>query len=170
MKTIYIIRQTLVRHLLGQLYAFCQCCFYNNSRACVLAYIPNNGEGFIMERKIRRGDIFYADLPPGVGSEQSGYRPIVVLSNNTGNKHSQTVIAAVITSRTRGKAKLPTHCPITAQQGLGRDSLALLEQIRTIDKKRLKEFLGTLEAEAMSRVDAALSISVGLGEATGDRP
>ena len=115
-----------------------------------------------MERKVRRGDMYYAELPPGIGSEQSGYRPVVIISNDTGNKHSKTVIAAVITSRTRGKAKIPTHCPIEAQQGLGRDSLALLEQIRTIDKERLREFLGTLDADAMSRLDAALSVSVEL--------
>jgi mRNA interferase MazF len=115
-----------------------------------------------MERKIWRGDIYYADLTTGVGSEQSGYRPILIIQNDAGNKHSQTVIAAVITSRTKHKADLPTHCPVKRQQGLDRDSLVLLEQIRTIDKTRLKEYIGTLEAEAMSRVDRALAISVGL--------
>ena len=115
-----------------------------------------------MQRKIRRGDMFYADLTYGVGSEQSGCRPILVIQNNTGNKHSKTVIAAIITSRTANKAKMPTHCPIKAQQGLGRDSLALLEQIRTIDKERLKEYIGTLDSDTMRRIDKALAISVGL--------
>jgi mRNA interferase MazF len=115
-----------------------------------------------MDRKIRRGDMFYADLTPSVGSEQSGYRPVLIVQNDTGNKHSQTVIAAVITSRISLKSKLPTHCPLKRQQGLGRDSLVLLEQLRTIDKSRLKEYIGTLETEAMSKVDRALAISVGL--------
>ena len=114
-----------------------------------------------MERKIKRGDMYFADLTHGVGSEQSGYRPVLIIQNNIGNKHSQTVIATIITSHTE-KMKLPTHCPIKAQQGLGRDSLVLLEQIRTIDKERLKEYIGTLDAESMSRVDRALAVSVGL--------
>lgn len=116
----------------------------------------------VAERKIRRGDIFYADLTLGVGSEQSGFRPVLIIQNNTGNKHSATVIAAVITSRTKHKADLPTHCPLKRQQGLGRDSLVLLEQIRTIDKSRLKEYIGTLDGAAMSGVDKALAVSVGL--------
>jgi mRNA interferase MazF len=116
----------------------------------------------LMDRRIRRGDMFYADLPPGAGSEQSGYRPVLIISNDTGNRHSQTVIAAVITSRMSGKDKLPTHCPLKRRQGLGRDSLVLLEQIRTLDKTRLKEYIGTLEAEAVTKVDRALAISAGL--------
>ena len=115
-----------------------------------------------MDRKIRRGDMFYADLTPSVGSEQDGTRPILIIQNDTGNKHSQTVIATIITSRVVSKAKLPTHCPIKAQQGLGRDSLVMLEQIRTIDKARLKEYIGALNSESMSRVDKALAVSVGL--------
>ena len=115
-----------------------------------------------MERKIKRGDMFYADLTPSVGSEQDGIRPVLIIQNNDGNKHSKTVIAAVITSKTESKAKLPTHCPIKAQQGLGRDSLVLLEQIRTIDKVRLKEYIGTLDGDAMNEVDKALAVSVGL--------
>ena len=115
-----------------------------------------------MERKIKRGDMYYANLAFGVGSEQSGFRPILIIQNNTGNKHSRTVIAALITSRTESKTKMPTHCPIKAQQGLGHDSLVLLEQIRTIDKARLKEFIGTLDADAMSKIDKALAVSVGL--------
>jgi mRNA interferase MazF len=126
------------------------------------AQIYRKGRLLSMERKIRRGDMFYADLTLGVGSEQSGYRPVLIIQNDTGNRHSQTVIAALITSRTAHKTKLPTHCPLKRQQGLGRDSLVLLEQIRTIDKTRLKEFIGTLEAESMSKVNMALAVSVGL--------
>jgi mRNA interferase MazF len=118
-----------------------------------------------MNRKIRRGDMFYADLTPGVGSEQSGYRPILIIQNDTGNRHSNTVIAAIITSRISTKTKLPTHAPIKAQQGLGHDSLVLLEQIRTIDKIRLKEYVGTLDGEAISRVDKALAVSMGMEDA-----
>jgi mRNA interferase MazF len=106
--------------------------------------------------------MFYADMTNCVGSEQSGYRPVIVIQNDIGNKHSKTIIAAIITSRTVSKAKMPTHCHIRAQQGLGRDSLVLLEQIRTIDKARLKEYIGTLDCEAMSRIDKALAVSVGL--------
>ena len=115
-----------------------------------------------MERKIRRGDMFYANLTCGIGSEQKGIRPILILSNNIGNVHSNTVIAAVITSRMENKAKMPTHCHIKAQQGLGRDSLVLLEQIRTIDKARLREYIGTLDIEVMSNVGRALAISIGI--------
>ena len=115
-----------------------------------------------MGRKIRRGDMFYAELAPSVGSEQDGIRPILIIQNDTGNKHSQTVIVTIITSRIATKAKLPTHCHIKAQQGLGRDSLALLEQIRTIDKIRLKEYIGTLTSDDMGEVDKALAVSVGL--------
>lgn len=118
--------------------------------------------GIDMDRKIRRGDMFYAALHPGTGSEQSGFRPIIVIQNNTGNKHSQTVIVAHITSRMFTKAKMPTHCPVKAQQGLGRDSLILLEQLRTIDKSRLKEYIGTLGIDDMNRIDKALAVSVGL--------
>lgn len=115
-----------------------------------------------MERKIKRGDMFYVDLPLGAGSEQIGFRPVLIIQNNTGNKHSQTVIAAIITSKTSQKAKMPTHCQIKAQQGLGCDSLIVLEQIRTIDKSRLLEYIGTLNSEDMRKVDKALAVSVGL--------
>ena len=115
-----------------------------------------------MEKKIKRGDMFYADLSCGVGSEQSGCRPVLIIQNNAGNKHSGTTIVAIITSRTVNKAKLPTHCPIKAQQGLERDSLVLLEQIRTIDKKRLHGHIGTLNDAVMCKVNKALEISVGL--------
>jgi len=115
-----------------------------------------------MERRIKRGDIFYVDLTYGVGSEQNGVRPVLIVQNNTGNKYSNTFIVAVITSRTVSKAKLPTHYFLNAQQGLGRDSLILLEQIRTIDKARFKDYIGTLDCEIMKKVDKALAISVGL--------
>ena len=115
-----------------------------------------------MERKIQRGDMFYANLPVGVGSEQRGTRPLLIISNDTGNKHSRTVIVAVITSKDSNKTKIPTQCPIPAQQSLGWPSLVLLEQIRTIDKKRLREYIGTLDGDTMNKVDRALAVSVGL--------
>ena len=115
-----------------------------------------------MDRKITRGDMYYTDLTLGVGSEQIGCRPVLIIQNDIGNKHSNTVIAAIITSKTKGKAKLPTHCLIRKQQGLGQDSLVLLEQVRTLDKSRLREYIGTLNGETMSKVDEALAVSVGL--------
>lgn len=111
---------------------------------------------------IKRGDIFYADLSPVIGSEQGGVRPVLIVQNDTGNKFSPTVIAAAITSQ-NAKANLPTHIKLKAIGcGLAKDSVVLLEQIRTIDKKRLKEKMGTLDSVSMKRVDQALSISFGL--------
>lgn len=111
---------------------------------------------------VKRGDIYYADLSPVVGSEQGGMRPVLIVQNDTGNRHSPTVIAAAITSQT-GKAKLPTHIELTGQSvGLTRDSVILLEQIRTIDKSRLKEKMGRLDGETMSKVDNAIAVSFGL--------
>lgn len=111
---------------------------------------------------IKRGDIFYADLSPVIGSEQGGVRPVLIVQNDTGNKFSPTVIAAAITSQ-NSKADLPTHIKLKAMgSGLAKDSVVLLEQIRTIDKKRLKEKMGTLDSVSMRRVDQALSISFGL--------
>jgi mRNA interferase MazF len=111
---------------------------------------------------IRRGDIFYADLSPVIGSEQGGIRPVLIVQNDIGNKYSPTVIAAAITSQIN-KAKLPTHTEISASEyGLIKDSVILLEQIRTIDKKRLKEKIGHLDDELMEKVNEALSISFGL--------
>ncbi len=111
---------------------------------------------------VRRGDIYYADLSPVVGSEQGGVRPVLIVQNDIGNRFSPTVIAAAITSQ-RAKAKLPTHIMLNAEKtGLARDSIVLLEQIRTIDKHRLKERMGRLDNRAMSEVDQALSISFGL--------
>ena len=111
---------------------------------------------------VKRGDIYYADLSPVVGSEQGGMRPVLIVQNDTGNKHSPTVIAAAITSQT-GKAKLPTHIELQAQSvGLSRDSVILLEQIRTIDKSRLKERMGKLDEQTMNKVDNAIAVSFGL--------
>lgn len=111
---------------------------------------------------VKRGDIFYADLSPVVGSEQGGIRPVLIVQNDLGNRYSPTVIAAAITSQIN-KAKLPTHIEIAADQfGLTKDSVVLLEQIRTIDKKRLKEKIGRLDSIAMQSVDNALFVSFGL--------
>ncbi len=111
---------------------------------------------------VRRGDIFYADLSPVVGSEQGGIRPVVIVQNDVGNKHSPTVIAAAITSRV-DKTKLPTHIEVMADRfGLAKNSVILLEQVRTIDKKRLKEKMGHLEDETMEKVNNAISVSFGL--------
>lgn len=112
---------------------------------------------------VKRGDIYYADLSPVVGSEQGGVRPVLIVQNDVGNRYSPTVIAAAITSQTE-KSKLPTHIALDSRHcGLTRDSVVLLEQIRTIDKRRLKEKMGSLDADAMSQVNRALSISFGLG-------
>ena len=111
---------------------------------------------------VKRGEIYYADLSPVVGSEQGGMRPVLIIQNDTGNKHSPTVIAAAITSQT-GKARLPTHIELDAQSvGLTRDSVILLEQIRTIDKSRLREKMGRLDETTMTRVDGAIAVSFGL--------
>ncbi len=111
---------------------------------------------------VRRGDIYYADLSPVVGSEQGGIRPVLIVQNDVGNRHSPTVIAAAITSR-QDKARLPTHIQVnTIGSGLARDSVVLLEQIRTLDKQRLREHMGHLDDSAMTRVDQALHISFGL--------
>ncbi len=121
---------------------------------------------------VKRGEIYYADLSPVVGSEQGGVRPVLIVQNDIGNKYSPTVIAAAITSQ-REKAKLPTHIEINAQNcGLAKNSVVLLEQIRTIDKRRLKEKMGALDERSMYRVNSALSISFGLGgtgSSTGSR-
>ncbi len=115
------------------------------------------------ENGIHRGEIYYADLSPVVGSEQGGMRPVLIVQNDVGNKHSPTVIAAAITSK-MDKAKLPTHIAVNASScGLAKNSVVLLEQIRTIDKTRLKERMGELDTNSMSAVNSALSISFGLG-------
>lgn len=111
---------------------------------------------------IRRGDIFYADLRPVIGSEQGGIRPVLIVQNNTGNKHSPTVICAAITSKLN-KAKLPTHVEISAaEEGITKDSVILLEQVRTIDKTRLREKVCHLEGEILERIDKALLISLAI--------
>lgn len=115
-----------------------------------------------MDSTVKRGDIFYADLSPVVGSEQGGVRPVLIVQNDTGNKHSPTVIAAAITSQT-SKAKLPTHINIAGGSvGLSKDSIILLEQVRTIDKRRLREHMGKLDDEHMALVDDAIAVSLGL--------
>ncbi|QJA09967.1 type II toxin-antitoxin system PemK/MazF family toxin [Romboutsia sp. CE17] len=112
--------------------------------------------------EIKRGDLYYADLSPVVGSEQGGVRPVLIIQNNIGNKYSPTVIIAAITSQIN-KAKLPTHIEISANEyGLNKDSVILLEQIRTIDKKRIREKIGCLDNNVMLKVDNGLQISLGL--------
>ena len=112
---------------------------------------------------VKRGDIFYADLSPVVGSEQGGLRPVLIVQNDVGNKHSPTVICAAITSQ-MNKAKLPTHIALSAAEyALPKDSVILLEQIRTLDKRRLKEKMGHLDDEVMNHVNTAIAISFGLG-------
>ena len=114
------------------------------------------------EETVKRGDIFYADLSPVVGSEQGGTRPVLIVQNDTGNRHSPTVIAAAITSQT-GKARLPAHINIAGGSvGLSKDSVILLEQIRTIDKQRLKEFVCHVDSGMMKRVNDAIRISLEL--------
>ena len=111
---------------------------------------------------IKRGYLYYADLSPVVGSEQGGVRPVLIIQNDIGNKYSPTVIVAAITSQIN-KAKLPTHIEISAHEyGLNKDSVILLEQIRTIDKKRLREKIGTLDKNMMLKVDNRLQIRRGL--------
>ena len=115
-----------------------------------------------MDDSIKRGEVFYADLSPVVGSEQGGVRPVLIVQNDVGNQHSPTVIAAAITSQTN-KAKLPTHIELSGRSvGLTKDSVVLLEQIRTIDKRRLREHMGRLDAAMMNRVDDAIAVSFGL--------
>jgi len=116
-----------------------------------------------VDTSVKRGDIYYADLSPVVGSEQGGVRPVLIIQNDTGNRYSPTVIAAAITSQT-GKARLPTHIDLPVDQncGLSRDSIILLEQVRTLDKRRLREKIGHLEEERMAEVDAAIAVSFGL--------
>ena len=111
---------------------------------------------------IKRGEIYYADLSPVVGSEQGGVRPVLIVQNDIGNKFSPTVIAAAITSQ-KDKSALPTHIEVDAINcGLAKDSVVLLEQVRTIDKRRLKEKMGSLDTADMGKVDHALSVSFGL--------
>lgn len=112
------------------------------------------------KRTIRRGDIYLANLDPVIGSEQGGERPVVILQNNLGNKYSPTVIVAPITSKK--KTNLPTHVPVKAMKGLEKDSMVLLEQVRTIDKSRLKDYIGFIDRTDMVKVDEAFRISTGM--------
>jgi len=114
---------------------------------------------------VKRGEVYYADLSPVVGSEQGGIRPVLIVQNDVGNRFSPTVIAAAITSQ-KTKNPLPTHISVNADNcGLQKDSIVLLEQVRTLDKQRLKEKIGALETNDMARINHALSISIGLGNA-----
>ena len=118
---------------------------------------------------VKKGDLYFADLSPVVGSEQGGVRPVLVVQNDVGNKYSPTIIVAAVTSQT-GKAKLPTHVELAATQGgLSKNSVVLLEQLRTIDKKRLKERIGTLSVNQLPDVDAALGVSLGIAGLTENR-
>ena len=116
-----------------------------------------------MDTSVKRGEIYYADLSPVVGSEQGGVRPVLIIQNDTGNRYSPTVIAAAITSQT-GKAKLPTHIelPVEEECGLTKDSVVLLEQVRTLDKKRLRERMGRVDDRIMEKIDTAIAVSFGL--------
>ena len=118
---------------------------------------------------VRRGDIYYADLSPVVGSEHGGLRPVLIIQNDVGNRYSPTVIAAAITSR-MGKTRLPTHIDVFADKvGLAKDSVILLEQVRTLDKRRLKEKMGHLDDDLMSEVNNAIAVSFGLGDTARER-
>ena len=115
-----------------------------------------------MRRTYLRGELYYADLSPIIGSEQDGYRPVLIIQNDMGNKHSPTVIVASVTSKSNIKAKLPTHCYIDREGGLKLPSVVLLEQIRTVDKRRLQGDIGRLDLWYMQGIDHALAVSVGL--------
>ncbi|WP_313468887.1 type II toxin-antitoxin system PemK/MazF family toxin [Carnobacterium sp.] len=116
---------------------------------------------------VKRGEIYYADLSPVVGSEQGGMRPVLIIQNNVGNHYSPTVIVAAITAKIQ-KAKMPTHVEVSAEEfGLEKDSVVLLEQIRTIDKQRLKEKVTQLDQQMMGKINEALEISVGLSKTEG---
>lgn len=118
---------------------------------------------------VKKGDLFFADLSPVIGSEQGGVRPVLVVQNDVGNKYSPTIIVAAVTSQT-GKAKLPTHVQLEASQGgLSKNSVVLLEQLRTIDKQRLKEKIGSLNEKQIPDVEKALSVSLGIANLTESR-
>ena len=115
-----------------------------------------------MEPIVKRGEIYYADLSPVVGSEQGGVRPVLIVQNDTGNRHSPTVIAAAITSQT-GKARLPTHISVAPLScGLPKESVILLEQVRTLDKRRLRERMGRVDERIMEKIDTGIAVSFGL--------
>ena len=112
-------------------------------------------------KEIKRGQIYYADLSPVVGSEQGGHRPVLIIQNDMGNRYAPTVIAAIITTR-KTKANLPTHIWLNAECGLPRESMVECEQVRTLDKRRLKEFMGQVSEEVMKEIDKGLKISFAL--------
>ena len=116
-----------------------------------------------MNQPVHRGDLFYANLGVGVGSEQSGYRPVVIIQNNTGNHYSPTVIVAAITSKVEKPRRLPTHAYID-ESALKTPSVALLEQLRTLDKKRLTKYIGALNCRQISDIDCSLAISIDLAK------
>ncbi len=116
-----------------------------------------------MLRKIYQGEMYFADLNPVIGSEQGGYRPVLIIQNNTGNLYSPTVIVAAISGKTNVKPDLPTHHKVRAYAGLKEESLVLLEQIRTLDKRRLQEYIGQLNHADMERVNHCLAVSLDLG-------
>ena len=126
-------------------------------------YYFRRSVNFVDTSVVKRGDIYYADLSPVVGSEQGGVRPVLIIQNDTGNRYSPTVIAAAITSQT-GKARLPTHIdlPVADSQGLAKDSVVLLEQVRTLDKRRLREHMGRVDERMMEKIDTAIAVSFGL--------
>lgn len=126
-------------------------------------YYFRRSVNFVDTSVVKRGDIYYADLSPVVGSEQGGVRPVLIIQNDTGNRYSPTVIAAAITSQT-GKARLPTHIdlPVSDSQGLSKNSVVLLEQVRTLDKRRLRERMGHVEEQVMEKIDTAIAVSFGL--------
>lgn len=115
-----------------------------------------------MSRKITRGDMYYADLNPIIGSEQGGVRPVLVIQNNAGNYYSPTIIVAAISGKVVKKTDLPTHYKVRMHENLTEESLVLLEQIRTIDKQRLQNYIGQLGSADMKQVDRCLAISLGL--------
>jgi mRNA interferase MazF len=122
----------------------------------------------VLDLIVKKGDLFFADLSPVVGSEQGGVRPVLVVQNDVGNKYSPTIIVAAVTSQT--KTKLPTHVRLEATQGgLSKDSVVLLEQLRTIDKQRLKERIGTLSESQLPDVEKALSVSLGIANSVENR-
>lgn len=118
----------------------------------------SEGDVIVEEQVMRRGEIYHADLNPVFGSEQGGYRPVLIIQNNRGNQHSPTVIVAAITSQP--KTKLPTHVPINGIRGLEKESFVLLEQIRTVDKRRLDDYVGRLNRDQMNKVEKALRTSM----------
>ncbi len=115
-----------------------------------------------MDKRYFRGDIYYADLGRGLGSEQQGLRPVLIIQNNTGNRYSPTVIVASITSKVKSKAEVPTHFPLNTNSGLRERSLVLLEQIRTIDKGRLTDFVGHLDDISMEKINSNIKLSLGI--------